>query len=200
MLNTGCWNFLKALSDIQEYLSTLATEEAKASISKFVPGSQKVYGVKMPLLNELAKMFKGHGFPMVYALWDGGSFEERIVAAKLINQIAITNPQEAIAAVNKFSNEIEDWAVCDTLGMQSLKPISKTSTSEIIALAEKLNRSKDFWQRRLSLVLVEVFAKDPEMHSIINSLVQALENDKEYYVKKAVTWLKSSMSRRRGKK
>jgi len=191
---------LTNLPAIQKQLASLSTEAAKASIYKFVPGSQKVYGVKMPFLNELAKKLKGEGFRMAYALWESGSFEEKILAAKLVNQIAKTNPQEAIDAVTKFSESIEDWAVCDTIGMQSLKPISKTHTGETISLAKKLNRSKDFWQRRLSLVLVEVFAKDPKMHPVINSLLKPLEDDKEYYVKKAVVWLKSSMRKKRGKK
>ena len=188
------------LAALQKQLQSLATEAAKASVSKFVPGSQKVYGVKMPFLNELAKSLKGEEFGLVYELWQAGSFEEKILAAKLINQLAKKHPIEAIKAVNSFSNEIEDWAVCDTLGMQSLKPISKTHIEEIFSLAKKLNRSKNFWQRRLSLVLVEVFGKDATMHPAINSLLKPLEDDKEYYVKKAVVWLKSSMSKKRGKK
>lgn len=188
------------LAALQKQLQSLATEAAKASVSKFVPGSQKVYGVKMPFLNEMAKSLKGEEFSFVYELWQAGSFEEKILAAKLLNQLSKKNPTEAIKAVNSFSSEIEDWAVCDTLGMQSLKPISKTHTDEILSLARKLNRSKNFWQRRLSLVLVEVFAKDASMHPAINSLLKPLENDKEYYVKKALVWLKSSMSKKRGKK
>ena len=191
---------MTTLLAIQKQLSSVSTKAAKASIYKFVPGSQKVYGVKMPFLNELAKKLKAQGFPMAYALWESGSFEEKILAAKLINQIAKTNPQEAINAVWKFSEGIDDWAVCDTLGMQSLKPISKTHTGETFGLAKKLNRSNNFWQRRLSLVLVEVFAKDPKMHSVISSLVTPLEDDKEYYVKRAVVWLKSSMTKKRRKK
>ena len=153
---------LTKLAALQKQLHSLATDAAKASVAKFVPGSQKVYGVKMPFLNEMAKRLKGEEFSLVYELWQAGSFEEKILAAKLINQLAKKHPAEAIKAANSFSKEIEDWAVCDTLGMQSLKPISKTHTDEIISLAKKLNRSENFWQRRLSLVLVEVFAKDPK--------------------------------------
>jgi 3-methyladenine DNA glycosylase AlkD len=190
---------LTKLAPLQKQLHLLATDAAKASVAKFVPGSQKVYGVKMPFLNEMAKGLKGEEFGLVYELWQAGSFEEKILAAKLINQLAKKNPLEAIKAVRSFSKEIEDWAVCDTLGMQSLKPISKTHTNEIISLAKDLNHSKEFWRRRLSLVLVEVFAKDEKMHPVINSLVKPLEDDKEYYVRKAVAWLKSSMVKKRGK-
>jgi 3-methyladenine DNA glycosylase AlkD len=186
---------LHSLSSIQKQLISLSTKATKSSIQKFVPGSQKVYGVKMPVLNELCKQLKEGGFPLVYTLWQSGSFEEKMLAAKLINKLAKKEPAEALAAVKKFSNDIKDWAVCDTLGMQSLKPISASYSKEIFALAKKLNLSKNFWQRRLSLVLVEVYAKDENMHDAINTLLQPLKTDKEYYVKKAVEWIGKSMKK-----
>jgi 3-methyladenine DNA glycosylase AlkD len=186
---------LHNLSSIQKQLISLSTEATKSSIQKFVPGSQKLYGVKMPLLNELCKPLKEGGFPLVYMLWQSGSFEEKMLAAKLINNFAKKEPAEALAAVKKFSNDIQDWAVCDTLGMQSLKPISASHSKEIFALAKKLNHSKNFWQRRLSLVLVEVYAKEENMHDAINTLLQPLKTDKEYYVKKAVEWIGKSMKK-----
>jgi 3-methyladenine DNA glycosylase AlkD len=186
---------LHNLSSIQEQLASLSTEATKSSIQKFVPGSQKVYGVKMPLLNELCKQLKEDGFPLVYMLWQSGSFEEKMLAAKLINKLAKKEPADALAAVKKFSNNIQDWAVCDTLGMQSLKPIAATNRKEIFSLSKKLNLSKNFWQRRLSLVLVEVYAKDENMHNAINTLLQPLKTDKEYYVKKEVEWIEKSMKK-----
>jgi 3-methyladenine DNA glycosylase AlkD len=188
---------LHNLSSIQEQLASLSTEATKSSIQKFVPGSQKVYGVKMPLLNELCKQLKEDGFPLVYMLWQSGSFEEKMLAAKLINKLAKKEPADALAAVKKFSNNIQDWAVCDTLGMQSLKPIAATNRKEIFSLSKKLNLSKNFWQRRLSLVLVEVYAKDENMHNAINTLLQPLKTDKEYYVKKAVEWIEKSMKKKK---
>ena len=175
----------------------MATTATKASVEKFVPSSQKVYGIKMPLLNDLCKELKESGFPLVYQLWESGAFEEKMLAAKLICKFSKKQPLEALTAVEKFSGSIEDWAICDTFGMQSLKPIAGTHQEEIFSLAKKLNRSANFWQRRLSLVLVEVYAKNNKFHSAINKLIKQLENDKEYYVKKAITWLNKSMSKHR---
>jgi 3-methyladenine DNA glycosylase AlkD len=191
---------LHTLSSIQKQLASLSTEATKLSIQKFVPGSQKVYGIKMPLLNELCKQLKDGGFSLVYSLWESGSFEEKMLAAKLINKLAKKEPAEALAAVKKFSNDIQDWAVCDTLGMQSLKPIAATHNKEIFLLAKELNHSKNFWQRRLSLVLVEVYAKDEKMHNAISTLLVPLKTDKEYYVKKAAEWIEKTMNKKRSEK
>jgi 3-methyladenine DNA glycosylase AlkD len=186
---------MPTLVEIKQQLSSMATMETKASIEKFVPHSQKVYGVKMPLINELAVELKEQGFPLVTKLWESGAFEEKILAAKLVGKLSKKFPEKAIDTVKKFSKDIKDWAVCDTLGMQSLKPIAAKYQKEIFSLAKELNSSKDLWQRRLSLVLVEVYSKDPELHSAIQLLIKTLENDKEYYVKKAIVWLEKSMEK-----
>jgi 3-methyladenine DNA glycosylase AlkD len=183
------------LRQIQKKLKSLSTPEAKASIQKFVPDATKVYGVKMPVINELAKELKECNFELVNDFWESGFFEEKLLAAKLVGKLSKKNPQEAITLVKKFSYKIEDWAVCDTIGMHSLKPIATTYKKETFALAGQLNRSKNFWQRRLSLVLVEVYARNPELHLQIQTLIDPLKADKEYYVKKAIVWLEKSMAK-----
>jgi 3-methyladenine DNA glycosylase AlkD len=81
------------------------------------------------------------------------------------------------------------------MGMQGLKPILKTHQKEIFALARQYNCSKDFWQRRLSLVLVEWYTRIKSLHPEIKKLVKNLENDEEYYVKKAVVWIKKNFTK-----
>jgi 3-methyladenine DNA glycosylase AlkD len=103
----------------------------------------------------------------------------------------------ALQLVKEFSKDISDWAVCDTLGMQSLKPVAKKLQKEIFEFSAKLVKSKDLWERRLSLVILEVFTKDSSLHPEIMSRVSLLEKDEEYYVKKAVAWIKRNFEKRR---
>ena len=79
--------------------------------------------------------------------------------------------------------------------MQGLKPILKTHQKEIFELAKKYNQSPDFWQRRLSLVLVEWYTRFKELRPEIKKLVSALEHHKEYYVKKALVWIKKNLEK-----
>jgi 3-methyladenine DNA glycosylase AlkD len=81
--------------------------------------------------------------------------------------------------------------------MQSLKPLTKNFADEIFKLAESLNQSSNFWQRRLSLVLVEYFTRDKKYHARIQKLIRSLENDEEYYVKKAIVWMKRNFQKGR---
>jgi 3-methyladenine DNA glycosylase AlkD len=178
------------LKEIQKILKAKATPEAKTGYEKFVPGTnEKVYGVRTPVLNDLANQFKPGGFDLVEELWNAGAFEEKMIAVKMLGKIAGKNPEQSLKLVQLFAKNISNWAVCDTIGMQALKPIVKTHQKEIFALAWQYNNSKDFWQRRLSLVLVEWYTRIKELHPEIKKLVKNLENDDEYYIKKAVIWI-----------
>lgn len=181
------------LKQIQKELKANSSPEAREAAMKFVPGSKKVYGIRAPLLNEMAKKYKEGGFELVKELWKSGAFEEKIVAAKMLGMISKKDPGLAVKMVSDFAKDISDWAVCDTLGMQSLKPVKKLKQEEIFALSARLLQSKNFWQRRLSLVIIKVFTKDKSLQNEILKRVKALETDEEYYVRKAVIWLKRNI-------
>jgi len=177
------------LKQIQKELTGYSTPEAKAAAMKFVPNAEKVYGIRTPVLNVLAKKYKEGGFDLTKELWSSGAFEEKLLAAKLLNVICKKDPLRSLKLVTGFSKDISDWAVCDTLGMQSLKPVAKKIQKEIFDLSAKLIKSRNLWERRLSLVIIEVFTKDKSLHPEIIKRVKMLENDEEYYVKKAVVWI-----------
>lgn len=178
------------LKRVKHELKEHSSPEAKAAALKFVPNAKKVYGIRTPVLNMLAKKYKEGGFDLVKELWSSGAFEEKLLAAKLLNVICKKDPLLSLKLVADFSKDISDWAVCDAIGMQSLKPVSKKVQNEIFDLSVKLVTSKNLWERRLSLVIIEVFTKDKSLHPEILKRVNTLENDEEYYVKKAVAWIK----------
>ena len=178
------------LKQVQKELKEYSSPKAKAAALKFVPNAEKVYGIRTPVLNVLAKKYKEGGFDLVKELWSAGAFEEKLLAAKLLNVICKKDPLRSLRLVVGFSKDISDWAVCDAVGMQSLKPVSKKIQNEIFDLSAKLVKSKNLWERRLSLVIIEGFTKDKSLHPEILKRVKTLENDEEYYVKKAVVWIK----------
>lgn len=183
------------LTDIQKILRQNSSPEAKAAHQKFVPGTENIYGVRTPVLNELATRFRSGGFELVEELWKAGALEEKLLAVKMLGKIAKKDPGRSLQLVRLFARNIGNWAVCDAIGMQGLKPILKTHREDIFALAGEYNRSADPWQRRLSLVLVEWYTRMKECHPEIRKLVKALESDKEYYVKKAIVWINKNFEK-----
>ena len=183
------------LKQIQQELKNNATPGARAAAMKFVPNADKIYGVRTPLLNVLAKKYKEGGFELVKELWEAGAFEEKQLAAKMLNVICKKNPTLSLKLVSSFTKSISDWAVCDAVGMQALKPVANKIQKEIFDLSAKLIKSKNLWERRLSLVIIEVFTKDEALQPEIMRRVKMLENDEEYYVRKAVEWIKRNFKK-----
>lgn len=183
------------LKQIQHELKEQSTAEAKAAALKFVPNAEKVYGIRTPVLNIMATKYREGGFDLVKELWKSGAFEEKLLAGKLLNVICKKDPMVALKLVTGFTKDISDWAVCDCVGMQSLKPVAKKIQHEIFDLSAKLIKSKNRWERRLSLVIIEVFTKDSSLHPEIMKRVRLLESDEEYYVRKAVDWIKRNLKK-----
>ena len=80
------------LKQVQKELQEQAAPEAKAAALKFVPNAEKVYGIRSPVLNLMAKKYREGGFGLVKELWYSGAFEERLLAAKLLNIICKKDP------------------------------------------------------------------------------------------------------------
>jgi len=179
----------KQLKEIQGILIERSDKGNIDFFQMMVPGKQEIYGVKTPVLNELAKKYKDGSFDLAKELWNSGALEEKIIAIKIIEKIGKTDPLRVLTLFKQFSKQIDNWAVCDGLGMQFLRGIVKTHQKQIFDLAAKLNTSKDPWRRRLSLVMVEWYTRKGDAHTATKELVKNLENDKEYYVKKAVVWI-----------
>ena len=180
---------------IKQSLVAMSDPAAKAATQKFAPTAQNVNGVRVPLLNQLAKEHRDGGFELAEALWKAGSFEERLLAAKLIGSSCKKDPDRAVTLAKKFASEISDWAVCDTLAMQGLRGIAFQKQDELFAWSNKLVKSKKPWERRLSLVLLTHFVKDQEARAQIGETLARLSSDKEYYVKKAVQWLQRDLEK-----
>ena len=177
-----------AVKEIQQLLNARVQKGNKSFFEKIIPGNQKIYGVKTPLLNEIVKQYKSGSFILVKERWHAGSYEERIIAIKIMEKTGKEDPVLLLNLFQQFAKDIDNWAVGDGLGMQSIRSIVKTHHTEIFAIANKFNTSKNMWQRRLSLVMVEWYTRNKAFQPAIKLLVNNLKNDEEYYVKKAIVW------------
>ena len=109
------------LTNIQQRLSSKSEPSAIEFVQKVVLGKQKIYGVKTPELNEIVKEFKDGGFELVDALWKSGALEEKIIAIKILEQIGKKDVERTLAMIQQFAKGIDNWAVCDGLGLQALR-------------------------------------------------------------------------------
>jgi len=177
------------LTSVQAQLRAAADKKASAATAKFVPTSQVVYGVRVPVLNALVKSCRPGGFELVESLWRSGAFEEQLLATKLLGAIARQDPMRALGFVRTASKDLSDWAICDTLGTHGVRSIALAHRDAVFALAERLTRSRRLWERRLGIVLLLNFALIPTERAAIRRTIEPLRSDKEPYIKKALAWI-----------
>ena len=185
----------KELKAIQQQLISLSAKSNHSHFEKMIPGSAKIYGVKTPDLNIIVQKYKAGSFTLAEELWNSGWLEERIIAIKIMEKTGKDDPKRLLKLFKQFSKSADNWAVCDGLGMQFLRGIVKSHSKEIFALAKKYSSSGNIWQRRLSLVMIERYTRAKGHRPEIKKIVEKLEGDDEYYVKKAVIWIKKNFEK-----
>lgn len=181
------------LSEIRKILRSKSGKKTKAAWQKSTPTAKKMYGVMVPVLNEIAKKIKVADFGLVEKLWRSGVLEERTLAAKILGKICKKDLAKTLGLIEKFSRDILDWPSCDTLATQGIRKIAKIKQKDIFGLAQKYISSKNFWQRRFAIVLLVELSRHGFNKKKIEKLAKKVEGDKEHYVKRAIVWLKSEL-------
>ena len=177
------------LIEIQNELNDRSSEEAREGFAKFVPHSQNVYGVRLPIINDMARTYKNSGFPIVRELWASGAFEECMLAVKILSKTCKSDPDLTLELLDQFKADIDNWAICDTLCSEGIRSIFKIKQTEIWSLATSYLRSDEMWTRRMGIVLLIHFAKIPERKAEVRRVIHPLITDNSHYIKKAVTWI-----------
>ncbi len=186
---------LESYAAISQELKAHYDPGAILAFAKLVPTGQKVLGVRVPVLNALAQQYKSGGLELAQILWRAGAFEERLLASKLIGKNASKNPSVAFELIKVLSNELSDWAVCDTLGLEGTRPLLKKQALQIWELALKKIAEPGDWQRRFALVLLTHFARSETHRCSIERLLVTVATDKRHYVKKAVAWVQRDLAK-----
>lgn len=183
------------LEQIKKVLKEKGNQKVKESFKKYIPSARKIYGVKTPILNSIVKEIENPSFELVEELWREESLEERLLAAKILGRVAGGDREGAIEFIEKFSRDISNWAVCDTLATQGIGKIAKNRPEEVFKISQKYISSKSLWQRRLALVLLIEINRAGFSKNRIRRLIVGAEEDEEPYVRKALNWLKRELKK-----
>ena len=132
----------KQLKEIQVILKSNAKQDTVKFLEKMVPGEQRAYGVKTPVLNEIVKNYKAGSFDLAEELWNSGALEEKIIAIKIMEKTGKQDPERLFRLFQKFSKQIDNWAVCDGMGMQFLRTVVSSHQEKIFGIAKKTQSFK----------------------------------------------------------
>lgn len=196
------WAFEEGLHDL---LRSLGSEEQAASAARFIPGLGKSYGVPLPALRiiaaELVKWSQRHpveAFALVERLWDNGSRDERIIAAKMLERLGKRQWTETLELAASFVGDIRNWEECDQLACFGLRNVVQRHPEAVLPRCETWVQSEDKWTRRFGVAVLTSLPKDKAYRSPDRefAILDAVMADEAREVQDAVAWALREIGKR----
>lgn len=176
-----------------EYLKGLADPEYRAFIIRITPGIGACFGVRMPILKDIAKkLSKGNDLPEAATLLHTGqSYEERILEGFLLARLSSVPGAAMMKYIDMYIPRINSWAVNDSF-VSALRGPVLNDMDPFYGKAMTCIRSDNPYEVRFGLVMLNDYFSGPEH---VKQILKSLENIKtgHYYVDMGISWLVSTL-------
>ncbi len=169
---------------IKERILNLAEEDYQKFHSKLVPGENKILGVRLPLLRNLAKEI-AKGDWRTYLDTSEEEYYEEIMLKGLVIGSAKADLNEILDHVAQFVPKITNWAVCDSF-CTGLKIAKKHPPIIWDFIQHYLKSDKEFELRFAVIMMLAYFITDEYIDEVLSRLDQICHEG--YYVKMGVAW------------
>ncbi len=185
------------LKSTREQLKAAADPEFEAGLRGFFKEPVNPYGVRTPLLRELARQAYGHVklWPVrdrdkfVTELWKSGMLEEGGIVCHLYRRFAKSCNEREFAMFEQWINRyVRNWSHCDGVSTWLIA----ASIANRPGLADRLagwTKSKNRWKRRSAAVSLIQEAKRGQNTETIFHICGLLLQDPDDMVQKGVGWL-----------
>lgn len=176
------WTAMK--QTIRERIFNRAEEEYKKFQSKLIPGEDRIIGVRMPYLRELAKEIAKEDW-REYLNTAEDEYYEDIMLQGLVIGYAKASPEEILQYTTRFVPKITNWGVCDSF-CTGLKLAKKHPQMVWDFIQPYLNSGKEFEIRFAVIMMLAHFINDQYIDWVISNLDKI--HHEGYYVKMGVAW------------
>lgn len=167
-----------------EHIQMLADEPYKDLQIKLVPGTENLFGVRVPKLRALAKQL-AKGDWRAYLAGAQDIYYEEIMLRGLVISYAKMEPEEAFKLIAEFVPKINNWGVCDVC-CSAFKTAAKDKDRMFAFLQPYLKSDSEFELRFTAVMLMDSFINDEYIDRILGIYDGIHHNG--YYVKMAVAW------------
>jgi len=169
---------------IREKLFNLAEEKYQKFQKGLIPGEEKILGVRMPYLRELAKeIVRGDWREYLNGAQD--EFYEEVMLQGLVIGYAKASPEEILDRVSRFVPKISNWSVCDSF-CTGLKLAKKHPHMAWEFLQPYLASDKEFEIRYAVVMMLAHYINDDFIDRVIARLDRIRHEG--YYVRMGVAW------------
>lgn len=169
---------------VRERIFDRAEEEYKIFQSGLIPGEDRLLGVRMPYLRELAKEI-ARGDWQEYLDHAQDEYYEEIMLQGLVIGYAKATPEVILQYTARFVPKIANWGVCDSF-CTGLKLAKKHPKLVWDFIQPYLNSGKEFEIRFAVIMMLAHFITDDFIDEVIVKLDQVKHDG--YYVKMGVAW------------
>ena len=147
------------------------------------------YGIKVPEQRTIAKQFKDLGLDDLKTLILSKVHEERLIAAFILVDQFKSGDEKKKKIVFDFylknRKGINNW---DLVDLSAPKIVGAYLIDKEKDLLYKFARSKDLWEKRISIISTQAFIREHYFEDTLN-ISEILLNDKHDLIHKAVGWM-----------
>ena len=173
------------MEDIRKKLFELQDLKYKEFHSGLCPNVDKIIGVRVPQLKELAKQIAKEDYKDFLQNVKDEYYEELALHGLIIGYSKISI-EETFKYLKQFVPKINSWAVCD-ITCTNLKITKKHMKEMWEFLRIYIHSNKEYEIRFAVVMYLNYYLTDEYMDKILKN-INKIEN-KEYYVQMAVAWL-----------
>jgi 3-methyladenine DNA glycosylase AlkD len=151
--------------------------------TSIVPGIEKVYGVRTPVLRDLSKKILKNDWRS-FLETEPGCYEELIIRAMVIAKAPVS-VEERLAMSRDYVEMIDNWALCDVFcGDWKVRPGDKGKLWSYVL--ELIGTGEEFKMRVASVMMLVHFLDEEHIDEVLSILSTAHHNG--YYYKMGAAW------------
>ena len=169
---------------IRQRIFDRAEEDYKKFQSGLIPGEDRMLGVRLPHLRELAKEIAKEDW-RGYLKTAQSDYYEEILLQGLVIGYGKAEPEETLRYATEFIPKITNWAICDSF-CTGLKTAKKNPKLVWDFIQPYLHSTKEFELRFGVIMMLAHFINEEYIDEVL-SLLDSIRHD-GYYVKMGVAW------------
>ncbi len=178
------------LQDILQYLQQQSNPVNKQGMGRFGINTEKAFGIKIPILRQLAKEI-GKNHLLALELWQSGYHEARLLAT------FIADPKQVDEILmEQWALDFNSWDICDQCCSNVF-----VRTPLAFQKAVEWARHEEEFVKRAGFVMMAALAVhqkkvDDQQFLPFFSLIEKEAGDARNFVKKAVNWALRQLGKR----
>lgn len=191
------------LASLKKELTDNINKKQAVTLQKFFKTGKGEYGegdifmgIKVPVMKELAKKYISLNFSDIQKLLKSKYHEERMIALSiLVNKFKKANEIERKKIYDLYlrnTKYINNWDLVDCTCHKIVGAYLDGKDKKIL---EKLARSKNIWEKRISIISTFYFINKGSSKEALK-IAEILVNEKHDLIQKAVGWMLREVGKR----